>query len=268
MTNALGWTLLAVLAPGAALAQAPPKPPAFEVASVKQNVATRVPGSTGLARSEEPGRIAYTGISLRLVLMRAYNVKGYQIVGPSWMDTERYDIVANLPEGASKDQIPLMLQNLMVERFQMTVRRETRELPVYALVVGKNGPNLKKTDKPDDGISFSTGGHLEARSVAALVNMLSSFMDRPVLDMTGIQGNFDITLDVSMEDLIGLRRLMSTAGAQPGGGAASGDGPAPESAPQASIFTAIQQLGLKLESRKEPIEVVVIDKAEKVPTEN
>jgi uncharacterized protein (TIGR03435 family) len=269
--NALAWALLAVLAPAASLAQAPPEPPAFEVASVKQNVATRVPGSTGLARSEEPGRIAYTGISLRLVLMRAYNVKGYQIVGPSWMDTERYDIVAKLPAGASKDQIPLMLQNLLVERFQMTVRRETRELPVYALVVGKNGPNLKKTDKPDDEISFSTGGHLEARSVASLVDMLSGFLDRPVLDMTGIEGNFEISLDVSMEDLIGLRglrELMSTAGAQPGGAVPSGRNPAPEADPEASIFTAVQQLGLKLESRKAPMEMIVIDKAEKVPTEN
>lgn len=200
--------------------------------------------------------------------MKAYNVKRYQIVGPAWLDTEHYDIIAKPPAGAAKEQIPAMLQNLLEERFQMTVRRETRELPVYALTVGKNGPNLKKTDKPDDGISFSTGGHLEARTLASLALMLSSFTDRPVLDMTGIQGNFDITLDVSMDDLIGLRRLMSTAGAQPSGDVASGSGPAPENAPQPSLFTAIQQLGLRLEPRKAPMEMIVIDKAEKIPTEN
>ena len=200
--------------------------------------------------------------------MRAYDVKRYQIVGPSWMDTERYDIVAIPPEGAAQEQIPAMLQNLLVERFQMTVRRETREQPVYALTVGKNGPNLKKTDEPDGGISFSTSGHLEARSVASLVNMLSSFMDRPVLDMTGLEGTFEIALDVSPEDLVGMRRTMATAGAQTGGDVASGSGPAPETDPKPSIFTAVQKLGLKLESRKEPMEMVIIERAEKIPTEN
>jgi uncharacterized protein (TIGR03435 family) len=200
--------------------------------------------------------------------MRAYGVKPYQIVGPSWMDTQRYDIVAIPPEGASEQQIPAMLQNLLVERFQMTVRRETREQPVYALTVGKNGPNLKKTDKPDDGMSFSTSGHLEARSIPSLVRMLSGFLDRPVLDLTGIEGTYEISLDVSMDDLIGLKRSVATAGAQPGVDRASGSGPAPETDPQPSIFTAVQKLGLKLEPRKAPMEMIVIDKAEKVPTEN
>lgn len=256
--NALAGLLLTVLAP----AQAPPKAPAFEVASVKRNVATRVPGSTGLSRSEDPGRIAYTGISLWMVLMRAYDVKGYQIVGPSWMDTERYDIVAKPPAGAGKEQIPAMLQHLLVERFRMTVRRETREQPVYALTVGKNGPNLKKTAKPDNSISFSTSGHLEAKSIASLVNMLSGFLDRPVLDMTGLEGNFEIALDVSPQDLVGMTRTAPAAVAQSGGG------PAPETDPKPSIFTAIQKLGLKLEARKEPMAMIVVDKAEKVPTEN
>ena len=267
MTNALRFLLLA----GFASAQTP----TFEVASVKRaapvSTAAARPGaarSTGPDQREDPGRVSYTDYPLRPLLMKAYNVKRYQIAGPSWLDTERYDIVAKPPEGASKEQIPAMLRNLLVERFQMTVRRETRAQPVYALIAGKNGPNLKKTDKPDNGISFSTGGHLEARSVASLANMLSSFLDRPVLDMTGIQGNFDISLEVSMEDLIGLRRMMNAAGAQTSGGAAGAGGPAPELAPQASIFTAIQLLGLKLEPRKEPIEMIVIDKAEKVPTEN
>ena len=271
VTIALSCALLAVLAP----AQAPPKPPAFEVASVKRAAPVSAPAarpgaarSTGLDQREDPATVSYTDYPLRPLLMKAYNVKRYQIAGPSWLDTEHYDIVAKPPDGATREQIPAMLQSLLVERFQMTVRRETREQPVYALIVGKNGPNLKKTDKPNDGVGFSTSGHLGAGSVGALANLLSSFMDRPVLDMTGIQGNFDISLDVSMDDLIGLRRMMSTAGAQTGGDAASGSGPAPEISPQASIFTAIQQLGLKLEPRKEPIEMIVIDKAEKVPTEN
>jgi uncharacterized protein (TIGR03435 family) len=200
--------------------------------------------------------------------MKAYNVKRYQIVGPAWLDTEHYDIIAKPPAGAAKEQIPAMLQNLLVERFQMTVRRETREQPVYALIVGKNGPNLKKTDKPDDRIGFSTDGHLEARSVASLVNMLSGFMDRPVLDMTGIVGNFEIALDVSPEDLVGLQRSMAAAAVRPGGDVPGGSGPAPETDPKPSIFTAVQKLGLRLESRKEPMEMIIIDKAEKVPTEN
>jgi uncharacterized protein (TIGR03435 family) len=117
-------------------------------------------------------------------------------------------------------------------------------------------------------VSMTSNGatHLQARgsTLAGLADMLSSFMDRPVVDMTGIEGEYDISLEAAAEEMVGMK--MTVIGSPgPAGGAPA---PAPETAPTASIFTSIQQLGLKLDPRKAPIEYVVVDKAEKVPTEN
>jgi uncharacterized protein (TIGR03435 family) len=183
-----------------------------------------------------------------------------------------------------------MLQNLLAERFHMTVHREKREQPVYALVVGKNGPKLKKSAEDalpappqpganlpprKGGMKISTNGHLEASGVtmSGLSDMLSNILDRPVVDKTELPGNYDIVLDVAPEDLVGMKRLAATFGpppaGKPTGGKAPGEaGPAPEVAPSASVFTAVQQLGLRLEGRKLPVEFIVVDKADKVPTEN
>jgi uncharacterized protein (TIGR03435 family) len=118
------------------------------------------------------------------------------------------------------------------------------------------------------GISMSSNGasHVQARGVTlpGLANMLSSFLDRPVVDMTGIQGEYDISLEAAADEMVGMR-MTAVGGPGPAGGPQA---PAPETAPTASIFTSIQQLGLKLEPRKAPIEFIVVDKAEKVPTEN
>ena len=297
MTNSLGCLLLAAFAPGAALGQTPQPPPAFEVASVKP-AAPQTAGRMMAGMGGDAGRVNYTNVPLKNVLMRAYGVKIYQIAGPAWLDDERYDIVAKVPDGVPKEQIPVMLQNLLAERFRMTVRRETREQPVYALVVGKNGAKLKKSGDSPPPVSKGPGGGPAARptgaaggsqprgdvtfvfngaagplrfetkgmTLSSLAGMLSGMLDRPVVDMTGILGDYDITLDASMDELAGMRAAMAGAGAMPH---APADGaPAPESAPSASIFTSIQQLGLKLEPRKAPVEYIVVDKAEKVPTEN
>jgi uncharacterized protein (TIGR03435 family) len=120
---------------------------------------------------------------------------------------------------------------------------------------------------------ISSGGGIQARktTMARFSDMLSNFLDRPVVDMTKVEGEYDITLEVSPEELKGMR-LMRAAVAGPGpagpGGPAHEAGPAPDSAPSASIFSAVQQLGLKLEPRKAPMEFIIIDKADKVPTEN
>ena len=135
----------AVLAAWRLFGQTAP-PPAFEVASIKP-AAPQQPGRMMVAMGGDPGRVNYTNVSLRNVLMRAYDVRSYQITGPSWLDTERYDIVAKVPEGVPKEQIPAMLQNLLAERFQMTIHRETKEQSVYALVVGKNGPEAQEVGR-------------------------------------------------------------------------------------------------------------------------
>ena len=285
-------------------------PPAFEVASVKP-AAPQTDGRVMIRMGGDAGQVDYTNVSLKQVLAKAYDVKSYQITGPSWLDSERYDIVAKVPDGVAKEQIPAMLRALLADRFQMKVHRETKEQSVYAIMVGKNGPKLTKYDEnaspvftfnqagdplppPPGGagriataagrgggggsggamakggamVSMTSNGatHLQARgsTLAGLADMLSSFMDRPVVDMTGIEGEYDISLEAAAEEMVGMK--MTVIGSPgPAGGAPA---PAPETAPTASIFTSIQQLGLKLDPRKAPIEYVVVDKAEKVPTEN
>jgi uncharacterized protein (TIGR03435 family) len=279
-----------------ALCAAGQEKPSFEVASIKP-AAPQDMRRMMVRMGGDPGRINYTNVNLRNVLQTAYDVKGFQISGPSWLDTERFDIIAKLPEGAPAEQVPAMLQTLLAERFKMTVHRETKEQPVYALVAGKNGPKLKKAEAggfrggpgmpppPPPGaggrgaplpgkrgmMMMSSNGHLEARQVTmgGLSDMLSTLLDRPVVDMTGIEGEYDVTLDVAPEELVGMRKAMPAGAPPPEHARAPGEsGPAPEAAPSASIFTAVQQLGLKLESRKAPIDYVVVDKAEKIPTEN
>ncbi|MBI4875762.1 MAG: TIGR03435 family protein [Acidobacteria bacterium] len=253
-------------------------PPAFEVASIKP-AAPMTGGRMMVRMGGDPGRINYTGVTLKDVLARAYDVKRYQISGPSWLDSERYDIVAKVPDGAPREQIPAMLQSLLAERFKMAVHRESKQQPAYALVVGKNGPKLKKSEvtgdsgaratEPRGTMMMSSNGRLEARktTLGAFSDLLSKLLDRPVVDLTKLEGYYDITLEVAMEDLAGMRKLPAMAGPGPGGPRQEG-GPAPDSAPSASIFTAVQQLGLKLDTRKLPIDYIVVGQANKVPTEN
>src|SRR5947207_312669 len=131
---------LAVLSCGAAFGQASPS---FEVASVKPAEAPSTPGMLrvgmrGGPGTPDPGQITYSNVSLKNVIMNAYNVKGYQITGPKWLDSERFDIVAKVPKGATKEEFRLMLQNLLAERFKLSLHHESKELPIYGLVVGKN----------------------------------------------------------------------------------------------------------------------------------
>jgi uncharacterized protein (TIGR03435 family) len=260
-----------------------------------------------------------------MLVVRAYGVKNYQVSGPAWMDSDRFDVNAKIPAGATQDQFRLMLQKLLADRFHMTVHRENKEMPVYALVVGKNGHKLKPaSDTPDQdpsdeafggrgvpppppggggeqqnvmvmrsggggggsrgGVRMSTRNGLselvaKKSTVADLAGILSSQVDRPVLDQTEIQGEFDFTLDFAPDENMrsGGRMggmVMSVPGPMAGsggGGAAPGTPGAeprdPSSAP--SIFSAVQnQLGLKLEPKKAPMETIVVDKAEKMPAEN
>jgi uncharacterized protein (TIGR03435 family) len=206
--------------------------------------------------------------------MRAYGVKKYQISGPTWIKTQCYDIEARVPNGARAEEIPAMFQNLLQERFRMRLHAETKLQRVYAIVVGKNGPRLKKTQETDDqtvpisgstpparSLSFSPDGHVEIRDVTlgSFADLLTGFLDSPVVDMTGIEGRWDVTLNVSTGDLVGL--FPPQAGQTP----SSRDG---GSGAPASIFSAMQELGLRLESRSTSLSRIIVDQAEKIPTEN
>jgi uncharacterized protein (TIGR03435 family) len=237
--------------------------PVFEAASVKPGGTTPIPPpsakglrSTGIMISENPGRITYLNITLIPVLTRAYQVKRRQINGPAWLDSEKYDIVATIPKGASKEQFPAMLQNLLAARFKMTVHIETRQEKIYALVVGKNGPRLKESKDPDArSVSFDSKGHMQflAYSVADFAEFLANTLDRSVLDMTGLPGHYDFSTE--LDPRISKLRPPETTEQD----AAN---------PSPSVFSSVQELGLKLEARDGMVKYIVIEKAEKVPAEN
>jgi uncharacterized protein (TIGR03435 family) len=259
--------LMTVLVVLAAFGQVSAEPLSFEVASVRRVVSHSAAGTSMTDGSE---RISYRNVPLLHLLMRAYGVKAYEIVGPDWLSIEGYDVMATMPAGTKKEQIPAMLRRLLADRLRIGVHRETRQQQAYVLVVGKSGPTLKRSEETGsaDLVGFSSGGHLKARTLSSLAGFLSALMDRPVIDMTGIQGRFDIELDVSMDDLPRLQRVVSNIPSIATSGQDEPQARASESRPLGYIFTAVQNLGLKLESRKVPMEFLVVDKAEKDPTAN
>ena len=187
---------------------------------------------------------------LRGLIFSAYEVPYWRLSGgPAWLETDAYDIVGTFPSNTSPDQVKLMLQTLFADRFKLAIHRETKDYPVYALVVGKDGPKLKAAADGKHGAK-NGGGHLELHhaSVAGFATYLVNATDRPVVDMTGLEGYFDITLDWRPDT--------------PQSAASSRNDSRP------SIYTAVQeQLGLKLEPRSAPVECIVIDHVER-PSEN
>lgn len=234
-----------------ALAQSASAPLAFDVASVKRAERGGPPGDIPRNMDTSPGHFAMHNVPLRFPIEWAYDLKDYEISGPDWIKAdERYDIIANAP-GASDAQMRQMLQTLLTQRFQMKLHRETKELPVYVLVPGKGAPKFKEAPA-DEETGFSstpTGIRFQHQPISRFTFMLTRRMDRPVLDLTGLKGFYDFTVDLS-----GL----GFNGNPP---AVDADGP--------SIFTTVQKdLGLKLEARKQPIEILVVDSVSKTPIEN
>jgi uncharacterized protein (TIGR03435 family) len=256
---------MAAIAGCAAFGQEPSRQASFEVASVKPAAPPRDetggPRSTGMPPrgfDADPGRVNYTNVTLMGALSRAYDVMlPAKIVGPSWLGTERYDIVATVPKGTPASQIPVMLQNLLAERFRMSVHWETKQTAGYALVVGKSGPKLKKSTLEDATMrTFGFNGPSQlfwkGETLDIVAKSLSTVLDKPVEDETGIEGTFDITLDATPDSMWGLR--FGT--------------PSEESASLPSIFTAIRGLGLELEPRQVTVKQLVVDSAQKIPTPN
>jgi uncharacterized protein (TIGR03435 family) len=218
--------------------------PTFDVASVKIN---RSGDGGGRRDIPGPGTLKFTNSTLQACIRWAYDVRDFQIGGaPNWLNSDRYDIIAK-SEIANTDtgQLRLMLQALLAERFKLQLHRETRELPVYSLVVGKCGSKLKKTTSGVSSLASGPDSIADrAATMAVLASQLSTILERVVVDKTGLTGKYDIKLEW-------VRELE----------AATGSGP--------SVFAAIQaQLGLKLEAGKGDVEVLVIEHAERVPTED
>jgi len=260
----------------------------FEVTSVKANKS----GDGRVMIAMPPtGRYTATNVPLAILIRQSYNLQPFQVIGaPDWTTSDRFDIVAKPPDGFSPDQLRPMVRALLADRFKLKAHMETREMPIYALVLaksdGKLGPNLKtaKTDcaalargrrgggpppaPPQPGQPMDCGfmignGNMNAGGMpmAELARSLAGFVNRIVIDKTGLTGNYDFQLTYTPEGRGGILGL--PPGAPPlGADAPAGDPNSP------SLFTALQeQLGLKLDSQKGPVEVLVIDSVEQ-PTED
>jgi len=227
--------------------------PRFEVASVKRAVPAGGPGDIPRNMDSSPGHFSMRNVALRFCLEWAYDLKDYEIAGPDWIKgDERYDIFARASFPATDEQMKPMLQTLLLERFQMKVHREKRDMQVYVLIPGKGAPKVKEA-AADSQPSISPGPNGSATfhkfGLSRLTFLLSRRMDRPVLDQTGLTGLYDYTIDLS-----GLAEFSGPSTAEPSG---------------SSIFAAVQQdLGLKLEARKQPLDMLVIDSVNKAPIEN
>jgi bla regulator protein blaR1 len=259
--------------------------PSFEVASVKQHRS----GDNNVHCVFDPGRFTATNVTTKFLIQFAYNIKNYQASGgPSWINSERYDIDAKVEDASAvdakkltfqqqEDCIRLMVQSLLSDRFKLTLGHETKELPVYVLLVAKNGPKLEES-KPGDtypnGIKGPDGeggagtlwmgeGKLAGQGVriAQPAHLLSEQLDRTVLDRTGLTGTYDFKLQWTPDESQPFRGIDGNPVLVP-----QDVHPPDSSGP--SIFTAIQeQLGLKLESQKGPAKILVVDHVEK-PSEN
>jgi uncharacterized protein (TIGR03435 family) len=226
---------------------AQPSSPAFDVASVKIHPESNPMGTMML---EQPGHIQYNRIILLAVIRRAYGVESQQIVGPAWLSTETYDIEAKMPPDTSTARLRLMLQNMLAERFQLKVHHDKKELPTYNLLLAKDGSKMHRSESGQLGYMPSrdtSGHHLRGRiTLPILASNLSDILSRPVSDQTGMDGLFDIDLNYTDD---------------------AATTPAPVTYP--GIVTALrEQLGLRLESKKELLDVIVVDRAERIPTGN
>src|ERR1700736_4824299 len=189
-------------------------PKQFEVASIKP----ADPNGRGMRGQMAPGgRLTANGVTVKFLIQQAYNIKEFQITGgPSWIGSERYDI-STKAEGEGQitpEQLRTMMQGLLADRFKLTFHRETKEMPVYALVVGKNGPKMHESERAPDGdregrgraqISLSRGQiTAKGMSMTMLANQLSNRLGRNVLDKTGLTGNYDFTLEFTPEGMSGM----------------------------------------------------------------
>jgi len=245
-------------------------PPEFDVAAIRENQSDHTARSH-IISSPNDSRFTAINVPMKMLIQFAFGIPESRILGgPAWISTTKFDIDAKadssiddqmraLSSDQGKAQKRLMLQALLADRFQLTVHPESRELPMYALVVARNGP--KFLDSKVNGTKIDGGnGRIRIQggenSVALLAEQLANNLGRPVVDQIGIQGRYDLTLQWAPDD-----------GAAPKLGGTDVSSAALDS-PGPSIFTAIQeQLGLKLESRKGPVQVLVIDHIDQ-PSEN
>ena len=264
--------------PGAALT--------FTVASVKpaQLPPAGAGRQGGFTPLNEPGRLRFPAATLKTLLMFAYDVKDFQIVGPGWLDEERFSVEATMPANTTQAQTRTMMLNLVADRFKAEVHREMRPLPTYSLVVAKNGLKIPRTLSPraqplgdssigPDGfprvppefagiMTFVINGQARLTAQQASMRDLATELEKrlgiPVRDETQLTDKFDFVLQFSPEELRG-----------PGGRPIPSSTAPDVQEPRADIFSALQsEVGLRLEPKRGPVEIIVVDRAARVPTDN
>lgn len=273
-------------------AQAPPAANLeFEVASIKPSGAVPL-GTMAIGVHIDGAQVTCNYFSLRDYIRMAYRVKDYQIVAPEWVTSQRFDISAKIPAGVPSSKVPEMMKTLLEDRFQLKYHNEKKEFAVYGLTAPKGGGKLKEStveagEAPKDTVNVSAGGSekgtnvnlgngssfafgsgkLDAKKVTmtVLADMLARFVDKPVVDMTELKGNYDILINISPEDFQAMQiRAAITAGVQlppqvqQMAATSIGD----------SLHIGMEALGLKLEGKRAPLDTLVVDGANKAPSAN
>jgi uncharacterized protein (TIGR03435 family) len=301
-------TSLLTIAMGAVFGQTPaPEKAVFEVASIKP-AEPQVPGkpyfmgSSGGPGTKDPGIFQCHNCNLPMLIAQAYDIKFFQLTYPKWMDDTRFEINAKLPTGATKAQFRLMLQDLLVERFKLALHHDAKEMQVYDLVVAKGGPkfaeHVDKKEEAEDAAAPARGGargpnvdadgypiiakgckgcimivgsgkarmSMQDSTMKEFADMVASQVNKIVYDATGLKGKYDISLTYQMQ--MGVMR--GGPGGPPPPPPSNSAGPLDSDSDMGiPLVGAIQpQLGLRLESKKGSVDMLVIDHAEKAPTEN
>ena len=281
------FTACLLLLPALAFAQSKPQ---FEVASIRPSAEQQNQVTIGVSVNGSQVRISYW--SLKDYLAMAYGMRPDQITGPDWIGQLRFDIAAKLPDGASPDDIDDMMKALLAERFQLKVHTEKKEFSVFALRVTKDGPKIHPV--PIDpaapvaaagsavgtgnassigidfggGSSFTLGNNrieIKKMSMTDVAEVLTRFLDRQVVNTTDLIGQYDMTLELTPEDYtaIRIRSAINAGVALPPQALRALD--------QASadpLSSALQKYGLTFESRRLPLDAIVVDSASRTPTEN
>jgi uncharacterized protein (TIGR03435 family) len=286
--SAIGAILLAC---SVVHAQAPAEKVEFEVATIKKSPPPGTDNAVTAGIKMDGSQVRIGLLTLRDYIAMAHRVKTYQITGPDWIATERFDIAAKLPAGAKSDQFLPMMESLLADRFGLKFHRERKEMGVYALVIGKPPLKLKEsaveanTPPPSvfevsgsgsangiavnlpNGASYTfTGGKFDGKKIEGrnIAEVLERYTDRPVIDATELKGRYDFSFEVTPEEYqtLLIRAAVNSGVVLP---------------PQAlrlldnggdPLGNALAQLGLKLESRKAPVDMLIVDEVQRTPTEN
>ena len=284
----ISCVVVAVLVSSIAAAQTGPQ---FEVASIRPSAEQQAQVTMGVSINGSQVRITYW--SLRDYLAMAYTVRPEQITGPDWLDQARFDIAAKLPDGASPNDLDKMMQALLAERFQLKMHRQKKDFPVYALAVSKGGPKIHPVPVDPSapaapaavnavgsgnagsigidfggGTSFTLGNNrieIKKMPMAEVAELLTRFLDRQVVDTTGLLGQYDMTLELAPEDYTAMRiRAALSAGVVLPPQALR----ALDSASADPLSAALGKYGLTFESRRMPLDEIVVDSVSRTPVEN